>query len=188
MLQLLDFNENPNIGIYCRTNDSFVFLQRSLSKKTKQLVGNVLGANVLELCIADSTIIGSLLVCNSVGAIITEFASKDTIALLEKQGLRVYPIKDVINAAGNDILVIGQITSGKMEWLAASSNPHLLISVLTNFVNNFTREMILLGHITSLDQIYSLECKYCGNTLPNFPRRGKTIECNKCNYEQIIWS
>ena len=90
--------------------------------------------------------------------------------------------------SGNDILVIGQITSGKMEWLAASSNPHLLISVLTNFVNNFTREMILLGHITSLDQIYSLECKYCGNTLPNFPRRGKTIECNKCNYEQIIWS
>lgn len=104
MLQLLDFNENPNIGIYCRTNDSVVFLQRSLSKKTKQLVGNVLGAKVLELCIADSTIIGSLLVCNSSGAVVTEFASKDTFEVLEAQGLRVFPIKDVINAAGNDIL------------------------------------------------------------------------------------
>lgn len=104
MLQLLDFNENPNIGIYCRANDSVVFLQHSLSKKTKQLVGNVLGAKVLELCIADSTIIGSLLVCNSSGAIVTEFASKDTFEVLEAQGLRVFPIKDVINAAGNDIL------------------------------------------------------------------------------------
>ncbi len=104
MLQLLDFNENPNIGIYCRTNDSVVFLQRSLSKKTKQLIGNVLGAKVLELSIADSTIIGSLLVCNSSGAIVTEFASKDTVNVLEAQGLRVFPIRDIINAAGNDIL------------------------------------------------------------------------------------
>lgn len=104
MLQLLDFNENPNIGIYCRANDSVVFLQRSLSKKIKQVVGNVLGVKVLELCIADSTIIGSLLTCNSSGAIITEFASKETFDVLEAQGLRVFPIKDVINAAGNDIL------------------------------------------------------------------------------------
>ncbi len=90
--------------------------------------------------------------------------------------------------SGNDILVIGQILAGKIEWLAASSNPHLLISVLTNFVNIFKREMIQLGQISSEDQIYPLECKYCGNTLPYFPGRGKSIECNKCNYEQIIWN
>jgi len=90
--------------------------------------------------------------------------------------------------SGNDILVIGQIINGKIEWLAASLNPHLLISVLTNFVNSFKREMMLQGLISSEDQIYSLECKYCGNTLPYFPERGKTIECNKCNYEQIAWN
>jgi len=90
--------------------------------------------------------------------------------------------------SGNDILVIGQIMAGKIEWLAASSNPHLLISVLTNFVNLFKREMIQLGHITSENQIYSLECKYCGNTLPFFPGRGKSIECKVCNYEQIVWN
>jgi translation initiation factor 6 len=104
MLQLLDFNENPNVGIYCRANDSVVFLQQSLSKKTKHLVGNVLGVKVLELCIADSTIIGSLLTCNSSGAIVTAFANTETFHTLEQQGLRVFPIKDVINAAGNDIL------------------------------------------------------------------------------------
>ncbi len=104
MLQLLDFNENPNLGIYCRTNDSVVFLQKNLPKKTKHLVGKVLGVEVLELCIADSTIIGSLLTCNSSGAIVTAYANQETFRTLEQQGLRVFPIKDVINAAGNDIL------------------------------------------------------------------------------------
>jgi translation initiation factor 6 len=104
MLQLLDFNENPNVGIYCRTNDSIVFLQQSLPKKTKRLVGEILGVKVVELCIADSTIIGSLLTCNSSGAIVTAFTNKETFLTLEQQGLRVFPIKDIINAAGNDIL------------------------------------------------------------------------------------
>lgn len=90
--------------------------------------------------------------------------------------------------SGNDILVIGQIVTGKIEWLAASINPHLIISILTNFVNEFKREMILLGHISSEDQVFQLECKYCGNVLPYFPGKSKTIECNKCNYEQTIWN
>lgn len=90
--------------------------------------------------------------------------------------------------SGDDVLVIGQILKGKIEWLAASSNPHLLISLLTHFVNSFKRQMIVQGHIISADQVYPLECKYCGNTLPYFPEKGKSIECNKCNYEQIIWN
>lgn len=105
MLQLLDFNENPNVGIYCRTNESIVFLQQSLPKKTKRLVAEVLDARVVELCIADSTIIGSLLTCNSSGAIVTAFTNKETLKAIEHQGLAVLPVEDIINAAGNDILV-----------------------------------------------------------------------------------
>jgi translation initiation factor 6 len=104
MLQLLDFNENPNVGIYCRANDSVVFLQKSLSKKTKKLVAEVLNVKTIDLSIADSTIIGSLLTFNSYGAIVTAYASKETLKTIENQGLKIYPIKDVINAAGNDIL------------------------------------------------------------------------------------
>jgi translation initiation factor 6 len=104
MLQLLDFNENPNVGIYCRANDSVVFLQKSLQKKTKQLVADVLGVKIVELSIVDSTIIGSLLTFNSYGAIVTAYANKETFKTIENQGLKILPIKDVINAAGNDIL------------------------------------------------------------------------------------
>jgi translation initiation factor 6 len=104
MLQLLDFNENPNVGIYCRANESVVFIQKSLPKKAKKLVAEVLGVKVVELSIADSTIIGSLLTFNSHGAIVTAYANKETFKIIEDLGYKVFPIKDVINAAGNDIL------------------------------------------------------------------------------------
>jgi len=90
--------------------------------------------------------------------------------------------------SGIDVLVIGQIISGKIEWLAASQNHPLLISILTNFVNTLKEEMMILNLINSEDQIYHLECKYCGNILSSFPGKGKSIECNKCNYEQVIWN
>ena len=90
--------------------------------------------------------------------------------------------------SGNDVLVICQVSGYKIEWLAASSNPHLLISLLTKFITEFERKMITLGHIASKEQIYTLECKYCGDTLAYFPLKGESIECNKCNYEQIVWN
>lgn len=104
MLQLLDFNDNPNVGVYCRANDALAFLQKSLLKRTKELVAETLGVEVIELTIADSTIIGSLLVLNSKGAVITSIADKQTVKLIKDQGLNVTVIKDIINATGNDIL------------------------------------------------------------------------------------
>jgi translation initiation factor 6 len=103
-LELMDFNDNPNIGIYCRANDSTVFIQQSLPKNTRRLISAVLDAKVVELSVANATIIGSLLMMNSHGAVVTEFADTETRQLIAHQGLSVFPIKDVINAAGNDIL------------------------------------------------------------------------------------
>ncbi|EMR74947.1 translation initiation factor 6 (aeIF-6), partial [Thermoplasmatales archaeon SCGC AB-540-F20] len=57
------------------------------------------------LSIADSTIIGSLLALNSQGVVVTDFADKETVDKIKEQGLDVFVVKDVINAAGNDILV-----------------------------------------------------------------------------------
>jgi translation initiation factor 6 len=105
MLQLLDFNENPNLGVFCRANDDIVFLRKGLSKKVKNNIVEALDAKIVELTIADATIIGSLLVFNSKGAVVTDFVDKESIKLIEKQGFDVCVIDDKLNAAGNDILV-----------------------------------------------------------------------------------
>mgnify|MGYP005837026553 CR=1 FL=1 len=105
MLQLLDFNENPNLGVYCRTNEDVAFVRKGLSKKVRNIINSVLGVKVVELSVADATIIGSLICLNSKGAIVTDFADDEAIKIIENNGLKVSIIKDKLNAAGNDILV-----------------------------------------------------------------------------------
>ena len=61
MLELLDFNENPNVGVFCRTNDEIAFVQKGLRKKDKNKISSTLEVNLVELQIADASIIGSLL-------------------------------------------------------------------------------------------------------------------------------
>jgi len=105
MLQLLDFNENPNLGVFCRANDNVAFVRKGLLKKVKKKISSVLEVNLVELNIADATIIGSLLAFNSKGVIVTDFIDDKAFKIIAEQGLDVYIIDDKLNAAGNDILV-----------------------------------------------------------------------------------
>ena len=105
MLQLLDFNENPNLGVFCRANDNVAFVRKGLPKKVTKKISSVLDVELVELNIADATIIGSLLTFNSKGAVVTDFVDVDAVKIIENQGFDVCIISDNINAAGNDILV-----------------------------------------------------------------------------------
>jgi translation initiation factor 6 len=105
MLQLLDFNENPNLGVFCRANDDVAFIRKGLSKKVKNKIISALDIELIELNIADATIIGALLTINSKGAIACDFIDDDSIKIIKNQGLDVCIISDKINAVGNDILV-----------------------------------------------------------------------------------
>jgi len=101
----LTFNENPNLGVYCRANDNIAFVCKGLLKKVKNKIESVLDVKLIELNIADATIIGSLLTFNSNGAVVTDFADEDSVKIIKDQGLDVCVISDKLNAAGNDILV-----------------------------------------------------------------------------------
>lgn len=103
--QQISFNENPNVGVFCRTNDNTIFVRSGLSKKIKNKLVETLHVEIVELSISDATIIGSLLTINSKGAIVTDFIDSKNLKIIENHGFEVYVIEDVINAAGNDILV-----------------------------------------------------------------------------------
>lgn len=105
MLQLLDFDENPNVGVFCRANDEVAFVRKGLTKKVKNAIKSTLDVKLVELTIADATIIGSLMAFNSTGVVVTDFVDKDAIKMIKNQGLGVCVISDKLNAAGNDILV-----------------------------------------------------------------------------------
>ena len=66
-------------------------------------------------------------------------------------------------------------------------NQYLLISFLTQVSNDFKQFLILNGIVNSKDKVHDLECKNCGAILAYFPKKSETIECQNCNYEQMIW-
>jgi translation initiation factor 6 len=105
MLQLLDFNENPNLGVFCRANDDVAFIRKGLSKKIKKKIISALDVDLVELNISDATIIGALLTLNSKGAVVCDFIDEDSLKIIKNQGFEVCVISDKINAVGNDILV-----------------------------------------------------------------------------------
>jgi translation initiation factor 6 len=105
MFQLLDFNENPNVGVFCRANDDLAFVRKGLLKKVKKKIVAALDTNLVELNIADASIIGSLLTLNSTGAVATDFIDNNSVNMIKDQGLKVCIIEDKFNAAGNDILM-----------------------------------------------------------------------------------
>ncbi|MHA1191108.1 MAG: hypothetical protein ACTSP9_02280 [Promethearchaeota archaeon] len=90
--------------------------------------------------------------------------------------------------SSENILIIGQVIQNKVEWIAVGKNPHLLISLLSKISNAFGSAMIINGTIESIDQIYDLECKYCGTPLSYIPKKGAAITCLKCNNSQIVWN
>jgi hypothetical protein len=86
-----------------------------------------------------------------------------------------------------DILAIGQITSNKIEIIASSLNHYSLISFLTQITDDFKRLVVKNNIINSKDKIFDLDCQSCGVVLPYFPHKSEYIECNNCNYSQLIW-
>ncbi len=89
--------------------------------------------------------------------------------------------------SGKDVLVIGQIKANKLEWLCASQDASVLISLLINIYNEFLNRLIINNVITSVDQVIDLECRNCGAILPKFPEKGEKVECSQCKYKQTVW-
>ncbi len=105
MFELLEFNRNPHLGIYCRANDDFAFLRKGLLKVVKKKITEALDLKLIELNIANGSIIGSLLVMNSNGVVVTDLADEQVVESIKSYGFNVFVIKDRLNACGNNILV-----------------------------------------------------------------------------------
>lgn len=103
--QQLDFHENPNVGVFCRANDTIAFIRTGLTRKIIGLIKSTLEVDVVEMRISDSNIIGSLVALNSHGAVVTDLIVENDIKTITDKGYDICVIRDVCNAAGNDILV-----------------------------------------------------------------------------------
>jgi translation initiation factor 6 len=99
----IDINGNPYIGIFCAANEEIAIVPFDLPKKLQNKIAKTLELETIQVSIAGSRLIGSLLAMNSHGAIVNNFI--ETGELLElKKHLNVTVLEEKLNAVGNNIL------------------------------------------------------------------------------------
>ncbi|MEA2035559.1 MAG: translation initiation factor IF-6 [Euryarchaeota archaeon] len=103
MTETIDFAGNENIGVYTRVFEDIAVVPLDAPEIYKETVAERLDVEVVATTIQGSSIIGSLLVGNSRGMIVSGLATPGEIAILE-QYRDVMRLSRSMNAAGNVIL------------------------------------------------------------------------------------
>jgi len=101
MIRKASIHGSPFVGVYASCNNDLVVLPQSFDGE--KVFADTLKVEVFKTTLGGSPLIGSLMVMNSKGAIITNFAEEEDVEFLFPR-MNVLFIEDKINAVGNDIL------------------------------------------------------------------------------------
>ena len=101
MIRKASIHGSPFVGVYASCNNDLVVLPQSF--EGEKVFADTLKVEVFKTMLGGSPLIGSLMVMNSKGAIITNFAEEEDVEFLFPR-MNVLFIEDKINAVGNDIL------------------------------------------------------------------------------------
>ncbi len=98
----MDFNGNPYVGVYAAANEQFLVVGPEVPRGTGRVMAEALGVTLIETTVAGASVVGSLVVMNSNGAVVSGLAES---AELKRMGLpRLARIGHRLNAVGNNIL------------------------------------------------------------------------------------
>ncbi len=104
----------PNIGIYAKVNDNFIFLPHGFTSAKSKRLSEYLQTDVIITSVANTSLLGILMVANNHGILLPRTASLDEVNRLKKKTDLNVEILDVKhNALGNMMSVndIGGIIS-----------------------------------------------------------------------------
>lgn len=104
MLKLFELAGNPNVGVYVRTSERHAFFPETATKREEEAITSTLDVDGVRLSIGGAYVVGSLLACNSKGAIVADIIVASEAKKLARGGLKVAGLAELLNAAGNNIL------------------------------------------------------------------------------------
>lgn len=96
----------PNIGIYTKANDSFVFIPNGFAETKATTLSTYLQAKPLHTSVANTRLIGTLMVVNNSGILVPNISFGHEIEYLKKEtGLNVQVLDVKTTALGNMMCV-----------------------------------------------------------------------------------
>jgi len=101
-----DVYSGPNIGVFTSVNDEFVFIPNGFAKTKAENLAHYLQTEYLMTPVANTRLLGILMVLNNHGILLPKTSSTEEIATLRKStGLNVKILDTIHNALGNLICV-----------------------------------------------------------------------------------
>ena len=101
-----DIYRGPNIGIFVSVNDKFVFIPNGFAKTKAEKLAQYLQTECITTPVANTRLLGILMVLNNHGILLPKTSSSEEIANLRKQtDLNVKILDTKYNALGNLICV-----------------------------------------------------------------------------------
>jgi translation initiation factor 6 len=101
-IHLFDIYRSPNIGIFLRANDKFCFVPRGLALTKREKIGPLLHAEVIQMSVASSRLLGPLLVMNNKGILVSRLADDEEIESLKSAtGMAVEKLNSRFTSVGN---------------------------------------------------------------------------------------
>ena len=97
-----DVYRSPNIGIYSKANDSFVFIPNGFATTKAKNLAEFLKTEYIFTSVANTRLLGPLMVVNNNGIILPRTALEEELSFLKKStGLNVDILDTKHNALGN---------------------------------------------------------------------------------------
>lgn len=101
-----DVYRSPNVGIYAKCNDSFVFIPNGFALTKARNLSEFLKADYLFTSVANTRLLGALMVANNKGILLPRNALEEEVVHLKKStGLNVQILDTKYTALGNLICV-----------------------------------------------------------------------------------
>lgn len=97
-----DVYRGPNIGIYTKVNDSFVFMPNGFAQTKAKTLSEYLKVQYLFASIANTRLLGTMMVVNNYGMLLPGTSSEYEVAYLKKStGLNIGVLDVKMTALGN---------------------------------------------------------------------------------------
>jgi translation initiation factor 6 len=95
---------NPNIGVYIFTNNNVTLVPEGVEDSVKKVLREVLGTDIVEARVADSTLLGVFVAGNDKAVLLPKTAREEELDRLRSAGVPAKIVQTTFTALGNVIL------------------------------------------------------------------------------------
>ncbi len=99
-----NYNQNPNIGLFCYVNDKYCLVPKLFPKKLKKKFEEVLKVPIYEMSAAGTSLLGVFFSGNNNILLVPEIMFDSELKELEKFKIKYRIIKSELTALGNNLL------------------------------------------------------------------------------------